>query len=337
MIRRILATLLVVIAWSALEAGTFEGLEPGVSRKADADRALGPPIREVAAGVRYDHNPAAYDARRISVEYSPQSGVITSIDLYLAQQYSKPDYQSWFELGEPTVTSFDDGGNLVEDYAVAGISLHFDGPGENDPVRFFRHFDPLAAPAAQLRGGASGSSGPPTYSRGESVRTADSGTWSADQYAARAEQAENDKDWPKLRSIVEEGLRIYPDEACLWNLRGTFFFADGGGAPPEVRRDEPLRSALRAYHLVPDYDHTVDLAWAYFRVLDDCSSANYYFEQIAGEEIAKHPRLIYVMGTCYERNGDTELAIRYYRQYLQREPNSPQAEKVRDRLYVLDW
>ena len=96
-----------------------------------------------------------------------------------------------------------------------------------------------------------------------------------------------------------------------------------------------MRSALRAYHLVPDYDHTVDLAWAYHRLLDDCSSTNYYFEQIEEEKIAEHPRLIYVMGTCYERNGDIDAAIRYYRQYLQREPDSPQADKVRDRLYVL--
>ena len=336
MVRRILSTLLVVFSWAVVEAGTFEGLEPGASRKADVDRTLGAPIREVSPSVRYDYNPAAYDARRISVEYSRRTGVIASIDLYLAQQYSRADYRSWFELDEPTVTSYDDSGNRVESYAVAGISLHFDGPGENDPVRFFRHFDLLAAPAAQPRRAASGSGGVPTYPRGESVAAADSGTWSAEQYVARAEQAESDRNWPALKAIVDEGLRIYPDQACLWNLRGTFFFADGGGAPPEIRRDEILRSALRAYHLVPDYDHTVDLAWAYHRVLDDCSSANYYFEQIAAGEIAKHPRLIYVMGTCYERNGDIETAIRFYRRYLAEEPDTPQAEKVRDRLYVLD-
>ena len=335
MLKNSLAILLVIFSCGLTRAGTFADLEPGVSRKADADRALGPPIREVSAGIRYDYNPAAYDARRISVEYSLQTGVISSIDLYLAQQYSKSDYRSWFDLGEPTVTSFDDGGNRVESYVAAGISLHFDGPGKTDPVRFFRHFDLLAAPAAQPRRAASGSGGVPTYPRGESVGEADSGTWSAEQYVARAEQAESDRDWPALKAIVDEGLRIYPDQACLWNLRGTFFFADGGGAPPEIRRDEILRSALRAYHLVPDYDHTVDLAWAYYRVLDDCSSANYYFEQIAAGEIAKHPRLIYVMGTCYERNGDVETAIRFYRRYLAEEPDTPQAEKVRNRLYVL--
>jgi len=332
MIRRSLVALLLVLSWSLVEAGTFVELEPGVSQKADVDRALGSPIREVVAGVRYDYNPSAYDARRISVEYSPQTGVVTSIDLYLAQQYSKSDYRSWFDLGESGETSFDDSGNRIELYPAAGISLHFDGPGETDPVRFFSHYDMLAARTTQSERTApklTGSPPPPGRDSGRTVIT-------AEEYVARAETAESNKDWPTLRAIVEEGLRIYPDEACLWNLRGTFFFADGGGAPPEIRRDEVMRSALRAYHLVPDYDHTVDLAWAYYRVLDDCSSANYDFEQIAAGEIAKHPRLIYVMGTCYERNGDIETAIRYYHEYLRREPDTEQAAKVRDRLYVLD-
>jgi hypothetical protein len=32
-------------------AGEFEGLQPGVSRKADADRALGAPVREMLENV----------------------------------------------------------------------------------------------------------------------------------------------------------------------------------------------------------------------------------------------------------------------------------------------
>jgi len=327
----------LILCWCTLtSAGTFEGLEPGVSRKADANRALGPPIREVAAGVRYDYDPAAYDARRISVEYSPETGTIASIDLYLAQQYSRSDYRSWFELGEPTVTSFDDSGNRVEAYVVAGISLHFDGPGENDPVRFFRHYDMLAAQAAQPRSTGPRPSGSPPYPGRETTRTTEQKTFSAEQFVAMAERAESDKDWPALKAIVDDGLRKFPDQASLWHLRGSFFYNDGGGAPPEIRRDQLLRSTLRAYLLVPNYDHTIDLAYTYNRVLDDCSSANYYFEQIEEEATNKRPSLLYVMGTCYERNGDIETAIRFYRQYLRREPDTQQADKVRDRLYVLD-
>jgi tetratricopeptide (TPR) repeat protein len=336
MITRTVATLVMVFSLSVLEAGTFAGLEPGVSRKADADRALGQPIREVTAGLRYDYKATAYDARRISVEFSPETGVISSIDLYLAQQYSQSDYRSWFELGEPTATSFDDAGNRVESYAAAGISLHFDGPGNDDLVRFFRHFSPLPVRTSLDQRTAPTLKQPPPPPNRERGRTTDRNTWSAEQFVAVAEQAERDDDWAGLGAIVEEGLRIYPDQACLWNLRGSFFYNGGGDAPLEIRRDELLRSALRAYQLVPDYDHTVDLAWAYYKVFDDCTSANYYLEQIEEEATSKHASLIYLMGTCYERNGKIEAAIRYYQRYLQREPDTPQAAKVRDRLYVLD-
>lgn len=324
-----------MFAWCTLaSAGTFAGLEPGASRKADVDRVLGPPIREVAAGVRYDYDPAAYDARRISVEYSATTGTVTAIDLYLAQQYPGSDYREWFELGEPAVTAFDDGGNRVEYYPSAGISLHFDGPGETDPVRFFRHYDLLAAGTPRPAGNR-----PLTTAATPSeadTRTAPKVVMPEEQYVTMAEDAERSEDWQALKRIVDEGLRFYPDSACLWNMRGSFFFHDGGGVPPEVRADQTLRSTLRAYDLVEDMDHTMDLAWAYYSVRDDCSSANFYFEKYAEEFSRKQPLVFYYMGTCYERTGDVDSAIRYYHRYLERQPGSPQADEVRDRLYVLE-
>jgi hypothetical protein len=332
MSRRPLLTLLVMLSCTIVDAGTFDGLEPGVSTRADVDRVLGSPIREVAAGVRYDYDPAAYDARRISVEYSATTGAVSTIDLYLAQQYSRDDYQQWFELGEPVVTTYDDSGNRVEYYTAAGISLHFDGPDQRDPVRFFRHYDLLAVTTARPTGGdpMSAAVTPPM-----DTRTAPRSTQSEEHYLALAEDAERDKDWQMLKQVVDEGLSHYPDSACLWNMRGSFFFHDGGGAPPEVRADQTLRSSLRAYDLVPDMDHTMDLAWVYYSVLDDCSSANFYFEKYAEEFSRNRPLVFYYMGTCYERMRNIRAATRFYRRYLEREPNSPQADRVRDRLYVL--
>jgi tetratricopeptide (TPR) repeat protein len=328
-----IAAVLTLLWCTLAPAGTFDGLEPGVSRKTDVDRVLGPPIREVAAAVRYDYDPAAYDARRISVEYSATTGAVTAIDLYLAQQYSRSDYQDWFELGEPAVTTYDDSGNRVEIYPAAGISLHFDGPAETDPVRFFRHSDLGAAGTPRPPGGspASDTVSPPPIDN----RTAPRMTMSEERYIAMAEDAEQSEDWPTLKQVVDEGLRRYPDSACLWNLRGSFFFHDGGGAPPEVRADQTVRSTLRAYDLDPDMDHTTDLAWTYYSVLDDCSSANFYFEKYAEEFSRRRPLVFYYMGTCYERMGNLDAAIRLYNRYLEREPDSPQADKVRNRLYVL--
>jgi tetratricopeptide (TPR) repeat protein len=322
--RILICALVIQLSWCTMQhAGTFEGLEPGVSTRADVDRVLGSPIREVAASVRYDYDPVSYDARRISVEFSRTDGRVAGIDLYLKQQYSRGDYQQWFELGEPAVTTFDDSGNRVESYPNAGISLHFDGPSEADPVRFFRHYHLLELAFAEAAVSDGRQRESPPMQRDEAY------------YLARAEDAEKRKDWPMLKSVVDEGLSRYPDSACLWNMRGAFFFHDGGGVPPEVRADQTLRSTLRAYDLVEDMDHTMDLAWTYYSMLDDCSSANYYFEKYAEEFSRKHPLVFYYMGTCYERMGDLDAAIRLYRQYLQKQPDSPQADKVRDRMYVL--
>ena len=133
----------LILCWCTLtSAGTFEGLEPGVSRKTDADRVLGPPIREIVAGVRYDYDPSKYGASRISIQFDPQTETIVKIDLHLETDYAKSDYREWFELGEPSSTRTDDDGNLVENYLPQAISLHYSGPDDSFQVGYFCHFDP---------------------------------------------------------------------------------------------------------------------------------------------------------------------------------------------------
>jgi hypothetical protein len=155
MIKRIVASILVVCSCCVLEAGTFEGLDPGASTKADADRALGPPVREVVTGARYDYDASKYGARRISIQFDPQTQIIVKIDLHLDRNYAKTDYREWFGFGEPSSTGTDDEGNLVESYLPQAISLHYTGPDDSFEVAFFRHFDPGAGPpnaAAQPSG-----------------------------------------------------------------------------------------------------------------------------------------------------------------------------------------
>jgi tetratricopeptide (TPR) repeat protein len=135
-----LAVCLCLVAF----AGEFAGLKPGMSKKADADRVLGQPIREVVPGERYDYNPAKHDARRISIKFQRNTLVIESIDLYFKENYPKRQYQEWFKLGSPTRTSIDANGNLVEYYSPSGLALHYTGPDPQSTVEFFSHFDQQA-------------------------------------------------------------------------------------------------------------------------------------------------------------------------------------------------
>jgi hypothetical protein len=146
-----LVFILVLCVTSGItEAGTFEGLEPGRSTKADADRVLGTPIREIVAGVRYDYDPSKYGARRISIRLDARTQKIVTIDLHLEGTYPKSDYQEWFEFGEPSSIRTDDEGNLVETYLPQAISLHYAGPDDSFQVAYFRHFDPgSSAPVAR--------------------------------------------------------------------------------------------------------------------------------------------------------------------------------------------
>jgi tetratricopeptide (TPR) repeat protein len=149
------AWILVCVLWTAA-AGDFAGLTPGVSTKADVDRVLGAPVREVVPGERYEYNPARHDAVRISVKFRRGAGIVETIDLYPQGSYAKAQYRQWFKLEAPDKPVIDERGNLIEYYAGPGIALNYSGPDDTSPVAFFSHFDlrilleerPAPAPAA---------------------------------------------------------------------------------------------------------------------------------------------------------------------------------------------
>ncbi len=142
-------------------AGTFAGLTPGVSTKADADGVLGAPVREVVAGTHYDYDPVKFQARRISIRFQPQTQIIQTIDLYLVETHPREKYVGWFELGTADQVTHDAYGNRIETYASKSISLHFEGPDETSQVLFFRHYSPDLSSGGQSMnaGGSQGSLG----------------------------------------------------------------------------------------------------------------------------------------------------------------------------------
>ena len=139
-------------------AGTFAGLTPGVSTKADADGALGPPVREVVAGTLYDYDPVKFEARRISLRIEPETQIIQTIDLYLKETHPRTKYVEWFKLGTADQVTHDAYGNRIESYPSQSISLHFEGPAEDSLVVFFRHYSPEPSLGGEARTANAGGS-----------------------------------------------------------------------------------------------------------------------------------------------------------------------------------
>ena len=125
---------------SHLYAGTYLGLEPGISTKKDADRVLGAPIKEVSKGIRYDYAAQKYDLKQLSVVFSKETSQVDCIYLYFLKSYSKPQLKEWFKLGVPTNTSLDTEGKLIE-YYPQGVALYFSGPDDTAAVEYCSHFN----------------------------------------------------------------------------------------------------------------------------------------------------------------------------------------------------
>lgn len=122
--------------------GEYEGLNPGVSTKADAKEVFGPPVREVKKGLKYDYNPKSSQVSRISINYRKKTGLIKTLEMYFRIKYKKSRLKELLELDRPVETRSDSVGNLVEFYMPQEVSLHFAGPDATHPVKYISHFDP---------------------------------------------------------------------------------------------------------------------------------------------------------------------------------------------------
>ena len=124
-------------------SGVYKDLEPGLSKKSDADRILGKPVRETVKGERYEYDPKGTGARQLSLTFNKQTQVIEGIEFFPQKSMTKANCQKWLGLKTPTVTQKHSNGNLVEYYADAGIALLYSGPQDTSPIAIFAHVNPL--------------------------------------------------------------------------------------------------------------------------------------------------------------------------------------------------
>jgi TolA-binding protein len=293
-------------------AETFLELRPGHSTKAEADKKLGPPIKEVIKGTQYDYQPQL-DASRLSVTFHRGTNVIKSIDIYSGEPYTKGEYQEWLQLGTQAKTSRDKDGHLVEHYLQKGVALHFAGQDDTSVVAYISHYDVTRArPTPPLKGPKD-----------------------AHYYDQEADQAIKAKDWRQAKQLIEEGLRRYPNSDDLWHTRAKYYLKTKS-EPREVRSSEVMRSMFRAYKLNPSGKHAAEMGWFHKDLNNDCTLALSYFKEAEAKGYAtEEPSLLYWMGMCYEDLGMYNSARSSYRRFLNMAPGHekhPEAERGLDRL-----
>jgi Tfp pilus assembly protein PilF len=301
----LLLLLLFVFGPGSASAGTFRGLEPGVSTKSEVDAKLGKPIKEAVKGERYDYDPGEPDTSRISMTFSGKNQVIETIDIYSREPYLKSHYKEWFQLGNPDRSEHDLLGNRVESYASAGIMLHFSGPSDASPVVCFSHYDPAAET---------------------------SGAKAADVYVDEINKAVKAADFAQAKRLLEEAFQAYPDSAALWVTR-AWYYLKANTEPAEIRPAEIQKSMERAYRLEPSGKNAADLGWVHVEVFKDCARALTYFEEAKQKGHAeKDPALLYWMGHCYEQTGQIGKAKACFGRFLEAAPNHEFAPEAGERL-----
>jgi len=153
-------------------------------------------------------------------------------------------------------------------------------------------------------------------------------------YEKAALEAFEKSDCLKLRSVVDEGLGLYPNSSKLWKREAGYYLKCGSHIPETVRRGKALSAAKTAYNIDPSAENSVSIGWIYQSMFRDFAIAVKYYER--GESHASsNPSLYYFMAVCYEESGYYPKAVSYYERFLNVSPNHKYARDARNRLSVL--
>jgi len=150
-------------------------------------------------------------------------------------------------------------------------------------------------------------------------------------YVAEAKQALENKDFRKLRRILDEGLPYYPDSAALWSYEGAYYFLYNESGQFSFRREKALMALKKAIQIEPSGKCYVNLGLVYANMFKDYSSALDCYEK-AGDHVLSYPRAYYLMAICYEELKYLHLAVSHYEKFLQAAPNDQYAQDARNRL-----
>ena len=146
--KRAIICLLFILAWAVPVLGaTYEGLTPGVSTRAEADKALGKPVQITSGGRTLVYDPAGHDLKALSVRLKDDKKTIDVIKLTFLKPYAAAMVRKWVSLEEPDKTDTDRLGRRTETYVGKGIILHFDGASPDASVASLSHIEKPAAAA----------------------------------------------------------------------------------------------------------------------------------------------------------------------------------------------
>jgi tetratricopeptide (TPR) repeat protein len=244
--KRLLLSILLVLSFAPLVySGTYGGLEPGISRKHDADRVLGKPEREILEGVRFEYKTQDPDIRLLAITLDRITQLIEKIEIHSRKPYLKAQYLLWLGLGKPEVQRVEDDGHLVEYYVDKGISLHYAGPDDSHPVTGLSHINPLL------------------------LNTKPKAYYERAVFEAFYDQ----KDFKRLKRVVDEGIELYPEWPRLWTFKAKYYFFNVAEPEPD-RNHLALSAAKRALELDPaDPKNHVNMGWIYQEGFNDYVSA----------------------------------------------------------------
>ena len=105
-----------------------------------------------------------------------------------------------------------------------------------------------------------------------------------------------------LRTLLDQGLKNFPNNAKLWDLEGGYYY----------KKQDPEKSIMafkHAFEIEPTDQRNQNIAWCYYRLAKDYQSALTYFKK--SESMAdESPKVHYYMAICFEKTGDPESYIK---------------------------
>lgn len=268
-------------------AGEYEGLTPGVSTKADADKVLGVSTRVLLKGQRFDYSPEGHDLKRLSVLLQQDQNTIQSIDLFFKEIYSADQVKEWFDLGGPFREDLDKKGKLRQVFEGKGIVLHFAGRFEKDGVEYLSH---------------AGLSEDGIHILSVTETDLQACPAAAAKYADEADVYIQKDQYAQAIPHLKKAALCDPNKAVYSRMLAFSYYQDG-------QLNKAIEAAQKTIVRQDDYIAYSVLGTSYWRK-KDCRSAIPYLEKaVAFKEDKKRIDNLEFLGVCYYNEGRLNEAL----------------------------
>ena len=296
----ILLILFILISTQNMYAGEYEGLTPGVSTKADADKVLGESVKYDSKNKIYNYSPEGHDLAALSIHLN-DNNIIDRIHLVFLESYDADQIKEWFGLPNTPTSAKIEEDHLVELYNDQGIKITHKNATPNSAIIQLSH--------VYLSENKQTAQKP-------KIKSIDSCPESAETFAQKADPFIKGNQYRQAIPHLKQAVECNPNKIIYSSMLAYAYWETGD-------LNNAINIAKQVIDKDEDYISYSILGNAYWQKKDYRKAIPYLEKAVTFKEDRKKHDNLEFLGSCYYEEGRLQKALTSFAKSYKRNKRSP--------------